>query len=109
MVHAADFFVIAGHFYKMGTYEILQSYVLEFEHTSILIKAHGGMARGHYIGKVIAQQKFHVGLWRPTLHKDSREFCRACDSCQRMGKPLQGDEVPLNPQVSLQVFDKLEI
>ena len=34
------------------------------------------------------------------------EFCRSCDVCQCIGKPYRRDEMPLNPQVTLQAFDK---
>ena len=43
------------------------------------------------------------------LHKDSKEYCRACDSCQRKGRPSWRDKLPLNLQVSLQPFEKWEI
>ena len=53
--------MIAGHLYKMGTNEILRRYVSEFECTSILDESHGGVARGHYVGKAIAQNI--LGVW----------------------------------------------
>lgn len=67
-MHAVDFSVIVEHLYKMGSDEILQQYVLEFERSSILMDAHGGVAGGHYAGRETAQKILHVGLWWPTLH-----------------------------------------
>jgi len=46
----------------MGTNEILHSYVPEFEHASILAEAHGGVAGGHYAGKVTVLKILHAGL-----------------------------------------------
>lgn len=43
------------------------------------------------------------------MHNDSKDYCRACDVCQRMGRSSQRDELPLNLQVSLQAFNKWEI
>ena len=101
MVHAADFSVTAGHLYKMGTDEILRWYVTKFERSSILADAHGGTAGGHYVGRAIAQKILRIGLWWPTLHQDSKAYCKACDVCQRTGKPSWRDEIPLNPQMTL--------
>jgi len=43
------------------------------------------------------------------MDKDSKDYYRACDVCQRMGRPLRRDEFPLTPLVSFQAFDKWEI
>jgi len=55
------------------------------------------------------QKILRVGLWWLILQKDSKAYCKACDACQRMGMPLQRDEMPLNLQVSLQPFKKWAI
>ena len=81
MVHVANFFVITGHLYKMGTDEILSRCVLEFEQSSILAEAHGGVAGGHYAGKATTQNIPCAGLWWPMMHKDSKLYCRECDAC----------------------------
>ena len=75
----------------------------------ILANAHGGTTSGHYVGKATAQNILRAGLWWPTLHTDAKEYCRACDVCQRIGKPSKRDEIPLAPQVTLQAFDKWTI
>eukprot|EP00253_Pinus_taeda_P007634 PITA_07634 len=106
VVHVADFFVIAGHLYKMGTNEILQKYVLEFERSIILMETHGGTTGGHYFGRETAQKILHAGLWWLTLHQDSKAYCKVCDVCQRTGRPSWRDEMPLNPHMTLQPFEK---
>ena len=90
----------------MGSNEILQCYVPDFERSSILVEAHGGVAEGHYARKETMQNILRIGLWWLTLHKDSKTYCRACNACQRTGKPSRRDELPLNPQVSLQPYEK---
>lgn len=42
VVHVVEFFVFAGHLYKMRSDEVLWRYVPEFERSSILTDAHGG-------------------------------------------------------------------
>jgi len=66
-VLATYFSIIVKHLYKMGSDEILQQYVLEFERRSIPVDTHGGVAKGHYVGRVTAQKVLHTGLWWPTL------------------------------------------
>ena len=75
----------------------------------ILTEAHVGIAGAHYSGKPIVQKVLTTGLWWPTLHKDAKEFCRSCDVCQRTRRPSRRDEIPLQPQVTLQAFDKWAI
>jgi hypothetical protein len=75
----------------------------------ILPEAHEGIAGGHYIGKVIVQKVIRAGLWWPTLHKYAKDYYRACDVCQRVGKPSIRDEIPLAPQLTLQSFEKWAI
>jgi len=109
VVCMANFFVIVGHFYKMGNDEILRRYVPEFERGQILTEAHGAGAGGHYAGHVTAQKILRAGLWWLTLHQDSKAHCKAYDICQRTGKPSRRDDIPLNPQMRLQLFKKWAI
>jgi len=109
VVQAVNFSVIVGHLYKMGNDEILRRYILEFEQSQILVEAHGGAARGHYAGHAIAQKILRARLWWPTLNQDSKAHCKTCDICQRTGKPSCRDEMPLNPQMRLQPFEKWAI
>jgi hypothetical protein len=43
------------------------------------------------------QKVLRVVLWWPTLHKDAKDYSRACDVCQRVGKPSIRDEMLLAP------------
>eukprot|EP00253_Pinus_taeda_P008615 PITA_08615 len=76
-----------------------------FERNSILVEAHGGAVGGHYAGKATTQKILRARLWCLTLHKDSKAYCRACDTCQMIGRPLHMDELLLNPQ-TLKPFEK---
>jgi hypothetical protein len=98
--------LIAGNLYKLGVDKILIQCVLEHERLMILEEAHDEITGGHYAGRESAQNIFCSGIWWPTFHKDAKEYCQSCDVCKRVGKPSRRDEMPLNPQVNLQVFDK---
>jgi hypothetical protein len=82
---------------------------MEAERPLILTKTHEGIAGRHYAKKATVQKILRDGLWWPTLHKDSKEYYRACDVCQRVGKPYIRDYIPLEPQLTLQVFEKWSI
>lgn len=56
VVKAADYQLIADQLYKLGPNEILCRCVVDHEKASILEKAHGGVAGGHYAGKSTAQK-----------------------------------------------------
>ena len=97
VVKAADFTLIVGHLYKLGPDEVLRRCMMLHEKEAIIREAHSGIAGGHFVGKPTAQKILAAGLWWPTLHKDTKEFCRCCDICQRVGKPSRRDEMPLRP------------
>jgi hypothetical protein len=75
----------------------------------ILAEAHEGIVGGHYLGKETMQKVLRVGLWWPTLHRDAKDYYRAYDVCQRVGKPSRRDEMPLAPQLTLKSFVKWAI
>jgi hypothetical protein len=83
--------------------------VLEHEKSMILEVAHDGIAECHYAGTETTQKILCIGIWCPTLHKDAKEYCQSCDVCQRVGNPFRRDEMWLNPQVTLQAFEKWAI
>jgi hypothetical protein len=109
VVRALDYQLIAGHFYKLGEDNILRRCVMEHEIPIILAEAHERIVGEHYVEKVTMHKVFCSGLWWPTIHKDSKEYCNKCDVFQRVRKPSKRDEMPLRPHVTLQVFDKWEI
>jgi hypothetical protein len=85
---------------------VLWHCVVEHERQTILVEAHDGITGGNYERKSTTHNVLHVGLWWPPLHKDAKEYCQTCDVFQRVRKPSRRDEIPLNPQVTLQDFDK---
>ena len=51
VVKYADYTLIVGHLYKLGTHEILRRCVFYYERPWVMSEAHDGVTRGHYAGK----------------------------------------------------------
>ncbi len=47
---------------------------------------HEGVARRHFVVDIIAKKILYVGYWWPILFKYTHEFCRSCDSYQKIGE-----------------------
>jgi hypothetical protein len=109
VVRDADYQLIVRHLYNMGVDSILRRCVLEHERHIILIDVEEGIVGGHYVGKDTAQKVLRTRLLWPKVHKDAKEYFQQCNACQRVGKPNKRDEMPLRPQVILQVFEKWAI
>jgi hypothetical protein len=62
VVHVAYFSLIARQLYKMGPDEMLKRCVMEAERPLILVEAHEGIARGHYVGKSTTHKVLRDGL-----------------------------------------------
>ena len=67
---------------------------------------HGGPCGGHFAAKRTTFKALQVGYYWPTLHQDVKKYTSQCDRCQRMGRPTPRDEMPLQPQVTFEPFDK---
>jgi len=44
------------------------------------------MVRGHFAIEIIANKILDAGYWWPTLFKDTHDFCKSCDKCQKIGR-----------------------
>jgi hypothetical protein len=109
VVRTIDYQLITGHLYKLGVDKILRIFFMEHQRPIILVESHEGIVGGHYAGKDTMQTVLHAGLWWPIVHKDSKECYYKHDVFQRVGNLSRRDEMPLRPQINLQVFDKWEV
>ena len=103
---SAPFTWIRYNLFKLGSYQILRICVMEKELFDILLAYHEWHCGGHFVAKRTSFKVLHAGYYWPTLHQDVRRYTSQCDQCQRMGKPTPRDEMPLQPQVTFEPFDK---
>eukprot|EP00253_Pinus_taeda_P020690 PITA_20690 len=106
MRKSASFTLIGGNLFKLGPDQILRCCVREEEVFDILLPYHDGHCGGNFVAKRTTFKILQAGYYWPTLHQDVRRYISQCDRCQRMGKPTPRDEMPLQPQVTLEIFEK---
>ncbi|KAL1333587.1 hypothetical protein AAHE18_11G111800 [Arachis hypogaea] len=71
------------YLFKRCADRIIRRCVPREEAQRILWHCHGSQYGGHFGGERTATKVLQCGFYWPTLYKDSREFVRNCDSCQR--------------------------
>eukprot|EP00253_Pinus_taeda_P005173 PITA_05173 len=103
---SASFTWIRGNLLKLGPDQILRRCVREEEVFDILLTCHDGPCGGHFAAKRTTFKILQACYYWPTLHQDVRRYISQCDRCQRMGRPTPRDEMPLQPQVTLEPFEK---
>ena len=74
--------------------------------TDILHACHDGPCGGHFSDKGTAYKVLHSGYYWPNIFKDAAKYVKGCDSCQRMGRPTSSDQMHLQPQVTIEPFEK---
>jgi hypothetical protein len=60
----------------------------------------------NYAAKRTTYNILQVEYYWPTLHIDVQQYTSHCDECQRMRKLTKRNEMPLQPQVLVEPFDK---
>lgn len=85
---------------------IIRRCVQEDETFDILKSCHDEPCGYHFANKRTTYKVLHLGYYWPTLFRDAKAYVKSCDSCQRMGKLVQIDEMPLKPQVLIEPFER---
>ena len=75
----------------------------------ILKACHDESCGGHFANKMTAHKVFHLGYYWPTLFKYAKTYVQSCDSCQRVGRPIQFDEINLKHQVLIEPFERWDL
>ncbi|XP_077210832.1 uncharacterized protein LOC143846285 [Tasmannia lanceolata] len=85
--------------------------VLESDHSAIkyLVGKKDAKARlacgGHFSAKKTAHKVLQCGFYWPSLFRDAFDFCKACRSCQSLGRVTKRNMMPLNPILVVEIFD----
>ena len=74
--------------------------------TYILHACHDGPCGGNFSDKQKAYKVLHSGYYWPIIFKDVAKYVKGHDNFQRMGRPTSFDQIPLQPQVMIEPFEK---
>nr|GFA34055.1 DNA-directed DNA polymerase [Tanacetum cinerariifolium] len=91
--------------FKICADQVIRQCVHGKEAFDILKACHNGPTGGHHGANLTAKTIFDAGFFWPTIYKDTYEFVKNCDSCQRQGKISQRDEMPQNSIQTYEIFD----
>jgi hypothetical protein len=85
---------------------MIRKCVREDEILDILRACHDEPCGGHFADKRTAYKVLQLGYYWPSIFRDSKAYVKQCDSCQRIGRPITSDEMPLKPQVLIEPFEQ---
>jgi len=98
--------LIIGKLYGCENDDILHRCALPHEIDDILQQCHYGLAGGHLGPKAMKRKVQLVGLWWPTLNKDTIDYARMCDVCKQLVKPKKADQMELHLVLVEDPFEK---
>ena len=78
----------------------------EVEVPAILTSCHDSACGGHFSGQLTGQKILRASYFWPTLFKDSQDFVRKCEVCQRNARNDLRLEMPLHVSLPLVPFEK---
>ena len=71
----------------------------------ILQECHASLYGGHFVGDKTTHKILQSRFYWPTILKDSFEWVKLCDQCQRMGNISKRHEMPLHGILVVHLFD----
>eukprot|EP00253_Pinus_taeda_P028776 PITA_28776 len=97
---------ISNELFKTEIDLVIRRCLREDEMPDILKPCHDEPCSIHFADKRTTYKILSLGYYWPSLFKDTKQYVKRCDSCQRVGKPTLSNEIPLQPQVLIEPFEK---
>ncbi|KAJ8755397.1 hypothetical protein K2173_019195 [Erythroxylum novogranatense] len=95
----------APHLWRMCSDQVIRKCVPHEEYDDIMSACHSMVCGGHFSARKTSRKILESGFYWPTLFKDSFNFCRSCDKCQRFGGLGKRHEMPQQPLLFCEIFD----
>jgi len=100
---------ISNELFKIGPDFVIIICVRKDEITDILRACHDEPCSGNFADKRTTNKIFSLGYYWLSLFKYEKQYVKRCDNCQRVGKPTPSNEIPLQPQVLIESFEKWDL
>jgi hypothetical protein len=105
LVEVRNFYWDDPNLFKYCPDQIIRRCVPNNEVISVLKFCHSEACGGHFSIKKTAAKILQCGFYWPTLFKDTNNFCRSCERCQKLGAISRRNMMPLNPILVIEIFD----
>ncbi|XP_052288726.1 uncharacterized protein LOC127899394 isoform X2 [Citrus sinensis] len=106
------FFVEVKKFYWDDPYlfkycpdQIFRRCIPDNEVSSVINFCHSEACGGHFSSRKTTAKLLQCGFYWPTMFKDTYEFCKSCEKCQKLGSITKRNMMPLNPILEIEIFD----
>jgi hypothetical protein len=104
LVEVRNFYWDDPNLFKYCPDQIIRRCVPNDEVISVLKFCHSEACGGHFSIKKTAAKILQCGFYWPTLFKDTNNFCRSCERCQKLGAISRRNMMPLNPILVIEIF-----
>ncbi|XP_056691687.1 uncharacterized protein [Spinacia oleracea] len=93
------------HFYRKCADGMFRRCVADWDTHGVLKHCHSLPSSGHLGAIPTAHRTLQSGFYWPSIFKDTRFFCNACDECQRTGNVSKRQELPQTGILEVEPFD----
>ncbi|KAH9750082.1 hypothetical protein KPL71_013739 [Citrus sinensis] len=106
------FFIVVKKFYWDDPYlfkycpdQIFRRCIPDNEVSSVISFCHSKACGGHFSSRKTTAKILQCGFYWPTMFKDTYEFCKSYEKCQKLGSITKRNMMPLNPILEIEIFD----
>nr|XP_011463572.1 PREDICTED: LOW QUALITY PROTEIN: uncharacterized protein LOC101311565 [Fragaria vesca subsp. vesca] len=99
------FFWDDPYLFKYCPDQIIRRCVPDSDQTNIISFCHDHACGGYFSSKKTAAKILQCGFYWPSLFRDTHEYCKACERCQKLGSLSRRNMMPLNPILIVELFD----
>ncbi|XP_042988778.1 uncharacterized protein LOC122316294, partial [Carya illinoinensis] len=93
------------YLFKYCSDQLIRRCIPNDEFSSVLRFCHTGACSGHFSANKTVAKILQSGFYWPSMFKDAYNFCKACESCQKLGAISKRNMMPLSPILTLEIFD----